>query len=147
MKARRRPLLTAGDGLLAGAVAGLAMSLFMIVWDWLAGDGVWTMPQLVATILLGPAAYEGGHHFTLMPTLVGFSLHTFTSAAMGLAFILLLRLPAFADYAIANTIVYGLVAGVVAEFWLIPLLSQTMARHTEPLQLFHSPCQLILEIG
>lgn len=41
----------------------------------------------------------------------------------------------WADLAIANAIVYGLVAGVIAEFWLIPLLSQRMARHTEPLQL------------
>lgn len=132
---QRDLLITPGEGLLAGAIAGVVMSLLMMLWDGLAGDGIWTLPQAIATIILGPDAYEGGQQFLLVPVLAGFTLHELTSAAMGLAFVLLLRLPGLSQLAVANAVIYGLVSGVVAEWWLIPRLSETMARHTETGQL------------
>ena len=124
------------QGLLAGAGAGLAMSVFMMLWDGLAGDGMWTMPQLIGTIVLGADAYQRGQQFLAGPVLVGLTLHTLTSAVMGAAFLLILRLlPVLTRAATGSALLYGGVAGIVAEGWLVPLLSPTMSRHTEPGQM------------
>ena len=132
---------------LAGAIAGLVMSIFMMVWDGLASDGIWTLPQAIATILLGPDVYEGGQTFLPLPVLTGFTLHELTSAAMGLAFVLLLRLPGLSQLAVANAVIYGVVSAVVAEWWLIPRLSETMARHTEAGQLLIGHAVFGLALG
>ncbi|MDT8304362.1 MAG: hypothetical protein RRC07_00385 [Anaerolineae bacterium] len=139
--------LTSAEGLLAGAIAGLVMTVFMMLWDGLTGDGIWTMPQLIATIVLGPGAYEAGTHFLAGPVLTGFALHELTSAAMGLFFVMLLRLLKMNNFALGGALVYGLVSGVVAEWWLIPILSETMARHTEPVQLLAGHAIFGLALG
>ena len=46
------------EGLLAGAIAGVVMSIFMVLWDALAGDGIWSMPQLIPPSSLGQMPTE-----------------------------------------------------------------------------------------
>lgn len=122
-------------GILAGLLAGLVMSIFKMVTDFLRGAGLWLAPQMIATILLGPDAVVDGNQLALMPVAVGFLLHFATSAVMGSYFFLFLNFPLIARYPVWWGVAYGFVAWLVAQYWLLPPLSETMIRNTPPFQL------------
>jgi len=74
--------------LAAGAIAGMVMSVAMMMTAVAMGTSVWTMPDLIAAMWFGPAAANGalGGH-----TLVGFLTHEMTSALMGVVALPFLR--------------------------------------------------------
>ncbi len=126
---RQPPPLDATGGLVAGAVAGLVMSAWKMGLDALQGAGVWGGPQLIATILLGPSTYDGGHHFTLVPVLVGLALHEATSAALGLVYVPLARHPILGRHPLATAVAYALASWVIYQYGVMPWLAPVMARH------------------
>ena len=68
-----------GAGVVAGAVAGLVMAAFVMVWMVAVGRSVWTNPNLIAAMWTGDGA-EGGFSGA---TALGFATHMATSALMG----------------------------------------------------------------
>lgn len=70
-----------GAGIIAGAVAGLVMALFMMGWMYLTGKNIWTNPNLIAVMWMGPEAAGSG---LSLATLVGFATHMVTSMLMGI---------------------------------------------------------------
>ena len=68
-------------GILAGTIAGAVMAVFMMAWMTVVGHSVWTNPDLIAAMWLGPHVADGRLGGA---TLVGFATHMATSALMGL---------------------------------------------------------------
>ncbi len=126
---RPPPQLDAAGGLAAGAVAGLVMSAWKMGLGALQGAGLWAAPQLIATILLGPGAYDGGQHFRLVPVLVGLALHEATSAAMGLVYVPLARHPILGRRPLATAVAYALASWAAYQYGVMPWLAPVMARH------------------
>ena len=76
--------LVRGDyraGALAGTVAGAVMAVFMMGLMAARGRSVWTNPDLIAVMWLGPAVADGER---TAATLVGLATHMATSALIGL---------------------------------------------------------------
>ena len=69
-----------GAGIIAGSVAGLVMAMAMMGYMHWRGESVWTNPDLIAAMWMGPEVADG--RLTLA-TLVGFVTHMATSAVMG----------------------------------------------------------------
>lgn len=67
-------------GIIAGSVAGLVMAMAMMGYMYWTGQSVWTNPDLIAAMWMGPEVADG--RLTLA-TLVGFMTHMATSALMG----------------------------------------------------------------
>lgn len=126
---QRPPQLDVTGGLVAGAGAGLVMSAWKMGLGALQGAGLWGAPQLIATILLGPGAYDGGHHFRLVPVLVGLALHEATSAAMGLVYVPLARHPILGRRPFATAVAYALASWAIYQYGVMPWLAPVMARH------------------
>lgn len=68
-------------GALAGAVAGIVMAAAMIGYMLVRQQSVWTNPNLIAVLWMGPEAADGGFG---MATLVGFATHMAASLLMGM---------------------------------------------------------------
>ncbi|MDX1532150.1 MAG: hypothetical protein R3362_11540 [Rhodothermales bacterium] len=69
-------------GAVAGAVAGLLMAVTLMVFTAAAGQGPWTIPNLIAATWLGPDAADGVFGAA---SVVGFATHLGASAALGVA--------------------------------------------------------------
>jgi hypothetical protein len=127
--------LTVGQGVVAGLLAGLVMSIWEMSSAMLLGAGLWKAPLLIATIVLGPQVYDGGRQFAVGPVMLGLLLHELASAGMGLAYVPLVHIPLLGRHPIITAVLYAFVSWIVAQYALIPWLSPTMAQHTPPLQL------------
>ncbi len=126
---------SATNGLAGGAVAGLVMSAWKMGTDVVRGRGLWGAPELIATIPLGPSAYDGGHRFRLGPAVVGLALHEATSAAMGLAYVPLVRYPVLARRPVVTAVGYALVSWAAYQYGIMPSLAPVMDRHVSPVGL------------
>ncbi len=115
-----------------GAVAGLVMSAWKMGTDVLRGRGLWGAPELIATIPLGPSAYDGGHRFRPGPVLAGLVLHEATSAGMGLAYVPLVRHPVLGRRPIATAVGYALASWAAYQYGIMPRLAPVMDRHVVP---------------
>ncbi len=73
---RRKYLAGAGAGLMAGTVMAMAMMMLALF----RNQSIWTMPNLIAAIWLGPDVATGQLGF---PTFAGFLTHEVTSTLMG----------------------------------------------------------------
>ncbi len=111
-----------GAGVAAGAVAGFVMSAFMMLLATFRSRSVWTMPNLIAAMWMGPEVSDGR---LTAATLVGFTTHMATSALMGLvALPFIAGLPrrrtmlASLSYAVAS---YPVVFAVVLS-WTNPVM-------------------------
>ena len=126
--------ITLWQGIVAGLIAGAVMSVWMMGWGLVAGDGAWSMPQLISTVILGPDGYMGGQIFRAGPVMTGFLLHELTSAGMGLVYAPLIRLPLLRRAPLVTAVFYAFVSWIVAELWLFPFVSDTLAAESTPLQ-------------
>lgn len=126
---------SATNGLAGGAVAGLVMSAWKMGTDAVRGRGLWGAPELIATIPLGPSAYDGGHRFRLGPAVVGLALHEATSAAMGLAYVPLVRYPLLGRRPVVTAVGYALASWAVYQYGIMPWLAPVMDRHVSPVGL------------
>lgn len=120
----RRPLVRSrtGAGIVAGTLAGLVMALGMMAYQYWQGNSIWTNPNLIAVMWLGPEV-AGGQ--LSLATLVGFATHMATSALMGWIAVPFIRdLPpwrtmlAATSYSLAS---YPLVFATLMT-WLNPLM-------------------------
>ncbi|MCA1585264.1 MAG: hypothetical protein LC791_11020 [Acidobacteria bacterium] len=67
-------------GALAGAVAGIVMAAAMMGYVLVRQQSVWTNPNLIAVMWMGPKAATGGFGIA---TIVGFATHMAASVLMG----------------------------------------------------------------
>lgn len=111
-------------GAIAGALAGMVMAVLMMVYMAASGQSVWTNPNVIAVMWMGPSVAGGGFGW---PSVVGFATHMATSVIMGvvgLAFIAALSprrtLLAALAYALAS---YPVVVAFVMT-WANPLFVQ-----------------------
>jgi len=74
--------ITPEQGAIAGFCAGVAMALAMMALCRAVGQSPWLMPKRLASVILGPSAYEGGWGAIAFGT----ALHFLFSAAFGLLF-------------------------------------------------------------
>ncbi|MBA3884099.1 MAG: hypothetical protein H0X67_00020 [Acidobacteria bacterium] len=72
-------------GALAGAVAGIVMAAAMMGYMLVRQQSVWTNPNLIAVMWMGPKAASGGFGIA---TIVGFATHMAASVLMGMMGIL-----------------------------------------------------------
>ncbi len=122
-------------GVLAGAVAGLVMAVAMMGYMLVRQQSVWTNPNLIAVMWMGPGAADGEFG---VATMVGLATHMATSMLMGLiglAFIAALprgrtMLAAFA-YAVAS---YPVAIAFVMT-WANPLFVERA--HVVPMTIAH----------
>ena len=70
-----------GAAVVAGLVAGTVMSMAMMLVALLRGPSIWSMPNMIAAMWLGPDVATESFG---LPTMVGFLTHATTSALMGL---------------------------------------------------------------
>lgn len=105
-------------GVIAGTIAGVVMSLAMMVYTLLTQGSVWINPNLIAVMWLGPEV--AGGEFT-SATMVGFATHMATSAAMGLVSVpFIYRLPRWRTFlaALAYTLAsYPFVFALFLSWW------------------------------
>lgn len=69
-----------GSGAIAGLVAGVVMSMGMMLIAMLRGDSAWGIPNMISAMWLGVDAAGVGFG---VPTMVGMMTHAATSALMG----------------------------------------------------------------
>jgi hypothetical protein len=124
------------EGIVAGVVAGLVMTVWKMAEAAIAGAGAWRPPNLIATIVLGPSANVGT--FDTAAFVVGMTLHLLTSIAMGLVYAaiacrLLPRLSAAAE--LAAVIAYALLSWAVYQWLVMPWLAPTMNDNTSAVSL------------
>lgn len=67
-------------GALAGAVAGIVMAAAMMGYMFVRQQSVWTNPNLIAVMWMGPEAANGSFGIA---TIIGFATHMATSMLMG----------------------------------------------------------------
>ncbi len=127
--------LSATNGLAGGAVAGLVMSGWKMGTDVVRGRGLWGAPELIATIPLGPSAYDGGHRFRLGPVSAGLVLHEATSAGMGLVYVPLARHPVLGRRPVVTAVGYALASWAAYQYGIMPWLAPVMDRHVSPVGL------------
>jgi hypothetical protein len=72
-------------GALAGAVAGIVIAAAMMGYMLVRQQSVWTNPNLIAVMWMGPKAASGGFGIA---TIVGFATHMAASVLMGMMGIL-----------------------------------------------------------
>ncbi|WP_374022237.1 hypothetical protein [Mycobacterium sp. HNNTM2301] len=96
-------------GAIGGIVGGLAIAALSMAYGATSGRGLWTLPNTIGGIILGPRR-ENARSFGVA-TLVGVALHIVLSAVFGVAIVLLAQ--NFTHAYLAT----GLVAGVA--IWLI----------------------------
>ncbi len=82
-----------------------------------------------------PSAYDGGHRFRFGPAVVGLALHEATSAAMGLAYVPLVRYPVLARRPVVTAVGYALVSWAAYQYGIMPSLAPVMDRHVSPVGL------------
>lgn len=68
-------------GVLAGAAAGFVMAVAMMGYMLTNQQSVWTNPNLIAAMWMGPGAADGAFN---VATMVGFATHLATNMLMGL---------------------------------------------------------------
>jgi hypothetical protein len=132
-------------GIVAGTLAGLAMTLAVMLYHWLQGKSVWTNPNLIAAMWMG----EGVANGRLSPaTPVGFATHMATSAVMGwIAVPFIHDLPpwrtvlAAFSYSLASVPAVG--AAVIS--WANPLLIQRS--ELVPVTVAHTVFGIVLGAG
>jgi hypothetical protein len=125
-----------GEGVAAGVVGGLVMTVWKMGEAAIAGAGAWRPPNLIATIALGPSANLDT--FDAAAFAVGMTLHLLASIAMGLVYAaiagrLLPRLPPAAE--LAAVIAYALLSWAVYQWLIMPWLAPTMNENTSPASL------------
>jgi hypothetical protein len=96
-------------GAIGGVVGGLAMAALGMAYGAASGRGLWTLPNSIGGIILGPRR-EGAKSFGVA-TLLGVALHIVLSAVFGIVIVLLAQ-----DFTHAY-VTTGLVVG--AALWLI----------------------------
>lgn len=96
-------------GAIGGVIGGLAIAALGMAYGAASGRGLWTLPNSIGGIILGPRR-EDARSFGVA-TLVGVALHIFLSAVFGVVIVLLAQ-----DFTHAY-IATGLVVGVA--LWLI----------------------------
>ena len=113
-----------GSGIVAGVIAGTAMSMAMMLLAVLRGESVWMLPNLIAAMWFGQSVATDALG---LPTVVGFLTHEATSALMGIVAVPFvarlssgLTLLASLAYALAS---YPLVFSLVIS-WANPLMFQ-----------------------
>lgn len=67
-------------GAIAGLIAGIVMSMAMMLAATLRGERIWTLPDLIAAMWLGPGVADGRLG---LATMIGLLTHAATSALMG----------------------------------------------------------------
>ncbi len=70
-----------GAAVVAGLIAGTVMSMAMMLIALLRGQSIWSMPNMIAAMWLGPQVATASFG---LPTMVGILTHETTSALMGL---------------------------------------------------------------
>lgn len=141
-RAEARPAADTGadpqwrEGVAAGVVGGLVMTVWKMAEAAIAGAGAWRPPNLIATIALGPSANVGT--FDAAAFAVGMALHLLASIAMGLVYAaiagrLLPRLSAAAE--LAAVIAYALLSWAVYQWLVMPWLAPTMDENTSAVSL------------
>ena len=96
-------------GVIGGIVGGLAIAALGMAYGAASGRGLWTLPNRISGIILGPRGADD--RLFGLATLVGVALHIVLSAAFGVVIVLLAQ-----DFTHAY-LATGLVVG--AALWLI----------------------------
>lgn len=121
------------DGLLAGAIAGIAMTITMAIWGAITGNGIWYPVNLIAaTVLtdLQTAPLAELQSFMPMAALVGTLIHFIISVALGLVFDLLL--PTLPGHPMIWALIIGPLLWVAAEFAILPILNARISSAIAP---------------
>ncbi|MCV7395042.1 hypothetical protein [Mycobacterium paraseoulense] len=96
-------------GAIGGIVGGLAIAALGMAYGAVSGRGVWTLPNRISGIILGPRG--AADRLFGLATLVGVALHILLSAVFGVVIVLIAQ-----DFTHAY-LASGLVVGVA--LWLI----------------------------
>jgi hypothetical protein len=121
------------DGLVAGAVAGLCMTITMAIWGAITGNGIWYPVNLIAATVLTDlqgAPLAELQAFNLTAALVGTLIHFIISVALGLVFDLLL--PTLPGHPMVWALIIGPVLWVAAEFAVLPILNARISTAIAP---------------
>jgi len=121
------------DGLIAGAVAGLAMTVTMAIWGAITGNGIWYPVNLIAATVmtsLQTAPIEELRTFMPVAALVGTLIHFVISVALGLVFDLLL--PTLPGHPMVWALIIGPLLWIAAEFAILPILNERMGEAIAP---------------
>jgi hypothetical protein len=121
------------DGLLAGAAAGLAMTLTMAIWGAVTDNGIWYPVNLIAATVLTDlqnAPVAELKTFMPMAALVGTLIHFIISVALALVFDLLL--PTLPGHPMVWALIIGPVLWVAAEYAILPILNQRISTAIAP---------------
>lgn len=135
------------DGTIAGLVAGIVMGIWTMGSDALRGDGLWGAPQFVSTLVLGPAAYTGGHEFHLVPVATGLILHETASAVLGALYFLLVRIPFFFRFLYLTAIFSAIAAWAVYRYGILPRLAPVVSTQDPSSNLIFAYIIFALVIG
>lgn len=112
------------DGILAGAVAGLSMTLTMAAWGALTGNGIWYPVNLIAGTVfpeIQSAPIEALQQFNLTWVVTGTLIHFAISIVLGLVFDLLL--PTLPGNPILWAVIIGPVLWIGAQYAVLPILN------------------------
>lgn len=132
---RRRTTGRLATGAVAGTVAGLVMTVWMMAEAAISGVGFWRPLNLIATIVLGPAANSGT--FDLAAFTTGMVLHLATSIGMGLVYVALAAAlpPLTRVVEFTVIVVYALLSWATYQWLIMPWLAPTMAQNASPVSL------------
>ncbi len=121
------------DGIVAGGVAGLCMSLTMALWGAVTGNGIWYPVNLIASTVmtdLQTAPIEQLQTFMPIAALVGTLIHFIISVALGLVFDLLL--PTLPGHPMVWALIIGPVLWFAAEYAILPILNERLTTAIAP---------------
>jgi hypothetical protein len=113
-------------GIIAGLFGGLAMTVYTMIAELLAGHSMFTPSYMVGAPIVGMGAMErgmsgGAFYLELVPAIVGMVVHLLWAAFWGLVFSALLwttRLTGWAGFALG--IVYAYAVGTVMSLFVMP---------------------------
>ncbi len=117
------------DGIYAGAIAGLSMTLAMAAWGAITGNGIWYPVNLIAGTVfpeIQTVPVEVVQQFNLTWLLVGTLIHFVISVTLGLVFDLLL--PTLPGNPILWALIIGPVLWIGAEYAVLPLLNERLSQ-------------------
>jgi hypothetical protein len=121
------------DGLIAGAVAGLCMTITMALWGAVTGNGIWYPVNLIAATVmtdLQTAPLAELQSFMPVAVVVGTLIHFIISVALGLVFDLLL--PTLPGHPMVWALIIGPLLWIAAEFAILPILNDRISTAIAP---------------
>jgi hypothetical protein len=119
---RKRGLVGAGPGAVAGIVSGVVMAATAMVVSAAMGNGFWFPVHLIGASLYGVDAILGG----MAPGITGLLLHLGVSACYGAIFGLMTRIASPGYSASGGGMLYGVAVWAVMTFAILPWLNPTM---------------------